>query len=654
MRRLLADISGPFYTTTKPFRNWSSFPFDQIDLPFPPYVDMQQLTWGIRRALLYLERLSNQGYTGIVVDNLAHLTTFEQAPRAFFPHNTACRLRARAYAEAFQVLFEQAAAYGMEVFVTTDMQWATPDLRSFVASIEPDNPCLLQANRWAIDELFCRFPQISGLVVRVGETGGAHNLGGEYTGHLIYRSVSELRSLVDGLLPICEQQHRLLVIRTWSIGIGELGDLMWSPERYRDVFGSYHSPNLLVSIKHGPSDFFRYLPINPTLGLPGPKQIIELQNRREYELFGMVPAAVIEEQRKIAQKVAGDSTITGVWAWNSTGGWGGGTAVLGSSGWSLWTELNSAVTAALSQDATCCLEAFVYAWCMQRFGGQHQEFAHIVAQLYLASEHLFMTGWYLCTQEKQAASLGRMYLPTLLWIWWMRPTASPLIWAYLAVSQSDYQQCIDAGAAALTTLDSYLLQLHACHTADLPEADFVLTSTRYLRDCMRVAYALRSLFLPLAQAALVADYTEWKTLVGQSKHTLQILDQHRDTWGTRSDFVALELAELYRYIEGLHSHPKRAWHAARVAARIVHKIGHVQQLPAPSRPMLAILSLGVLLLWPKLGLHKIVVGSLLTLRLSRRLRQPITRWLLPRLSRRFFLLPSIFFETGPALDEWAE
>ena len=43
--------------------------------------------------------------------------------------------------------------------------------------------------------------------------------------------------------------------------------LLWSPERYRAAFAGFASPRLLVSIKHGPSDFFRLLPANPTLGL---------------------------------------------------------------------------------------------------------------------------------------------------------------------------------------------------------------------------------------------------------------------------------------------------------------------------------------------------------------------------------------------------
>ena len=49
--RCLTDIAGPFYDTTKPFRNWSALPFYQLDLPDRPYVDQPQLAQGLDRAL---------------------------------------------------------------------------------------------------------------------------------------------------------------------------------------------------------------------------------------------------------------------------------------------------------------------------------------------------------------------------------------------------------------------------------------------------------------------------------------------------------------------------------------------------------------------------------------------------------------------------
>ncbi|NTV65379.1 MAG: hypothetical protein HGA65_17855, partial [Oscillochloris sp.] len=110
----LADISGPFVDPHKPFRNWSSFPFTQVDLPTVPFVDSAQLTWGVARATAHLRALRAQGYSGIVIDNLAHLTAFDGPGEPIYAPQSPARLRALAYRAALQPLFGQAAALGMQ------------------------------------------------------------------------------------------------------------------------------------------------------------------------------------------------------------------------------------------------------------------------------------------------------------------------------------------------------------------------------------------------------------------------------------------------------------------------------------------------------------------------------------------------------------
>lgn len=134
------------------------------------------------------------------------------------------------------------------------------------------------------------------------------------------------------------------------------------------------------------------MPPNPTLGLPGPRQIVELQTRREYELFGLVPSSIAELHQAALQRAYANPQVVGVWAWNSTGGWGGGKATLGTTGWNLWTELGSALTGALAQQPGCDAEAFVRAWLAQRW--PDTPFAGAVADLYLASAALIEQGWY--------------------------------------------------------------------------------------------------------------------------------------------------------------------------------------------------------------------------------------------------------------------
>lgn len=659
--RLLTDVGGPFYDTAKPFRNWSALPFYQLDLPHPPFVDQTQLEWGVTRAITYLEQVRAQGYTGIVVDNLAHLVTFDDAPVRLYRPADAAHQRALIYRAAFTRLFEHAASLAMEVFVTTDMQWSTAAVRRYAGRLEPGNPRLAAVNAWALEELFRCFPHVSGVFVRVGEAGGAHNHDREYAGHMIYRSVPQLRALIGTLLPVCKRAGRLLVVRTWSIGIGQLGDLMWSRERYRAVFGDLASPNLLVSIKHGPSDFFRHLPHNPTIGLPGPAQIVEVQNRREYELFGMTPSSVAELHHAALHPSHSALQPAGVWAWNASGGWGGGTAALGEQGWSLWTELSSALTAALAGAPELNAEHFVQAWFEARFGGaegcrnarNRQRFARAAAALYLDSAELIEDGWYHGRPARGSTLLGRFVVPPLLWVWWLRPTAAPLFWAYLATASADVAATTALSARAVARANEHLEHLVAARPADVPAAAFVVESARFMRDCLAVAHALRSVLLAAAAAARTNDRVRWEAIASQAGAARAVCAAHSATWGARRDFPALELAEVERYLEQLERRSGFHWAQARAAALTAsYLLGDGEAGVALRSLGAALLALALFGAWRSRPGRMALAVAATAMVLGTQLRQPALQRVAPWLCRRYFIVPSIFFETGPSFTEW--
>jgi hypothetical protein len=646
---ILADIAGPFYDLDLPFRNWSSLPFTQLDLAHPPYVDAARLDAAVMRAIAHLARLQAQGYTGIVLDNLAHLTGFEAAGGAIYPPGCPERLRAACYRAAFGRLFAAAEARGMAVFITTDMQWSTAPLRRYVGQLAADNPRLAEANRRALAELFAAFPQVRGIVVRVGEAGGAHNAGG-YDGHMLYRSVAALRALIDTLLPVCAQYGRLLVVRTWSIGVGELGDLLWSPARYHAVFGGYSSPHLLASVKHGPADFFRLLPPNPTIGLAGPRQIIELQNRREYELFGMAPSGVAA-LHGAAIRHAAATGAAGVWAWNATGGWGGGTATLGPDGWNVWTELSSALTAALAQSPALDPAAFVRDWCAARLGGA---LGAAAAALYLDSEQLWERGWYMGPLVGAAALRG-IRIPPLLWVWWMRPTAAPLCWAYLAAAVASPERALRDSRVAVAQAARHAAALARLAADGGPEAAFMAESARYFWDALAVAYAIRAVMLPAFAAAARGEVAGWRRAARGAAAARAGLRQHRETWDGRRDFPALELDEIDAFLASLERMPEVRWLQARAACEMV------AHLRAGGRARTALYAGGtagavmVALALARLRRTPVGVAGALTplLLAAPPVRRQALRAGLPWLNRRLFLLPSIFFETGPSLTEWA-
>ena len=672
LTRRLADLSGPFFDPHKPFRNWSSFPFSQIDLPQPPYVDEAQLRAGLGRAKLQLHALHAQGYTGIVLDNLAHLTAFDGPGEAVYAPDSPARLRALAYRAAFGELFDMAAALSMEVYVTSDMQWSTPELRRAAGPMRADNPRLAALNRRAVAELFAAMPQVRGLVVRVGEAGGAHNEGDSYAGHMIYTTPAQLRGLIDSLLPVCEGHGRDLIVRSWSVGIGALGDLIWSPQRYAEAFGGYSSPHLIVSVKHGPADFFRHLPPNPTLGQPGPRQLVELQTRREYELFGLAPAGVARLHGAALARAADDPQCLGFWAWNSTGGWGGGTATLGTTGWNLWTELGSALTAALAQAPDLDSRAFVGTWLRERmqhatYNMRHSTalpdvFAEAVAELYLDSEDLIERGWYMGRLPQATAKIGGVYLSPLLWVWWMRPTASLPIWAYLTHAAGDWRAALEASEAAARRADAHALRLETLALAypqiaqiaepsrtKEGEVAFVVESARYLADALALAHATRALMLPLLAGAWLGRAPTPHALRAAACEARTAIAAHNARWAGRADFPALELDELEQFVALLERRPRAVWLQARAACALVrglrtkHVGGGVRLAGAAGLTLALIFN-------PPAGLA--LAGAAAGLALAVPMRRRMVGAALPWLSRRLNLLPSMFFEAGPSVGEW--
>jgi len=81
------------------------------------------------------------------------------------------------------------------------------------------------------------------------------------------------------------------------------------------------SPQFIVSMKHGESDFFRYLPLNKAFFQVTQKKIIELQARREYEGAGEYPAYIGRACERFARELGAADGVVGMSVWCQTGGW---------------------------------------------------------------------------------------------------------------------------------------------------------------------------------------------------------------------------------------------------------------------------------------------------------------------------------------------
>lgn len=200
----------------------------------------------------------------------------------------------------------------------------TPDIHS---------PLLQEILCQQIDQTFSAFPELDGLVVRVGETY-LHDLPYHIGGDPITRGVDShvlmLNLLCDA---VCEKHRKTLVYRTWLSGIDE------DPGAYKQVSERVPThPLLVLSVKHCTGDFHRTHPFSPMLGLGQHHQMMEIQCQREYEGKGAYPNYIagggfegFAEYRnlmpkgasKCIQDIMNTEIFGGVWTWSRGGGWKG-------------------------------------------------------------------------------------------------------------------------------------------------------------------------------------------------------------------------------------------------------------------------------------------------------------------------------------------
>ena len=125
-----------------------------------------------------------------------------------------------------------------------------------------------------------------------------------------------------GCLPLFESRGKTLVLRSWTVGVGQIGRLHIDPRVYEAVLGDIDSRALVVSTKFTAGDFFSHLPLNPTLFGGRHRRIVELQAKPEFEGFGAFPNFLGEEHAR-ALRVLTFGQYSGLSARICGRSWGG-------------------------------------------------------------------------------------------------------------------------------------------------------------------------------------------------------------------------------------------------------------------------------------------------------------------------------------------
>ncbi|MEE4167192.1 MAG: hypothetical protein V2I35_14410, partial [Desulfocapsaceae bacterium] len=254
--------------------------------------------------------------------------------------------------------------------------------------------------------------EIKGIIFRIGECDGK-DVKGDFKSELFLRSSRQVNRLLRELLPIFESYKRTLILRNWTIGAYPVGDFIWHRRTTARILEGIDSPNFILSMKYGESDFFRYLPLNKHFFKLKVKKIVELQARREYEGCGEYPSFIGWDYQNYARQLDSAANIVGISVWCQTGGWlpFRRRTYLEASG--IWNELNSYVTLKIFRERVS-VEQAVHSYCSLFDCTDPKAFLELLR----LDDEVIKELLYIKEVAEQKLFFRRVRIPPLLSVYW--------------------------------------------------------------------------------------------------------------------------------------------------------------------------------------------------------------------------------------------
>jgi hypothetical protein len=425
-------------------------------LPGAPYVDTAEVNRIADQFRAHVDHSLALGYNAVVIPGFLEYVTF--LGLGVYPDGDPHVARAEAMAAAFGPVWRYASDMGMRVYLSTDMLALSPPLRSYVertvGGLDTEDPRLWQVYRAGLTELFDRMPFVAGIMVRIGEGGAAYQLPGwDYTSEIAVTTPAAVRTMLRAFLAVAEETGTEVVFRTWSVGIGAVGELHTSRDAYREVLGDLHDDRLIVSTKYSLGDFYSHLPLNDTLLVGDHRRIVEFQSRREFEGLGALPNDLgVLHQLALRRFLAGNPHVEGVWTWAQGGGpllAGPRTLALRTGFWQLY-DLNTYVTGRLAWDPDLDPAQATADWARRTFSDDPATVAAIGRAMALSREAV-TTGLYIGPYADKAVRALGLEPPPMMWIfeWDILTGDSAALDTVYAVGRDRVDEAVREGDTAI-------------------------------------------------------------------------------------------------------------------------------------------------------------------------------------------------------------
>ncbi|WP_425309673.1 hypothetical protein AADG42_13200 [Ammonicoccus fulvus] len=486
----------------------SSGALEDVVLPEAPYVDHAALERVRQEWRDYVDHVAAYGYNGVIINGFLEYVNFDRLGDGHQVYAADSPYRARHEVMKREVggMWRYAHDMGLKVVFKSDMLALTGPLEAYLqreTGMDAAHPRLWEVYRAGFDEFFADFDWVDGFMIRIGEGGSIYNhQGWDYYSALEVTDAEGVRRMLDVLTGVAAEHDAMIYFRTWSVGVGDVGDMHTNPETYERLLGDFHRDNLVVSTKFVMGDFDSYLPLNPTLKVGEQRRLVEMQGRREFEAFSSIPNDLGPAHQTALRKLgSANEHLDGLWLWTQDGGpWRAGpmSLYLKTGAWRLY-DLSVYAAAQLAWDPDADLEAVNGDWIRRTWTSDPAAVA-AVGSVLESSRSAVLDGLYLRPYaEQQVFALG-LEPPPMMWIfkWDIVSGDSAALSAVYVVSRGRVDEAIAEGERAVATAErmrAALAEVDRGAFFDPGEYDLLAQSLDYEVDVLRTLQTYRVLFL---------------------------------------------------------------------------------------------------------------------------------------------------------------
>ncbi|MCD2443311.1 hypothetical protein LQ757_13595 [Agromyces sp. SYSU K20354] len=487
--------------------------FADVILPEAPYIDDAALEVARADFETYVQHVLAEGYNAIAIPGFIEYLTFEgvgDGEDVYGPDDTHVA-RAEAMRAAFGPMWEYAHDLGLKVYFRTDMLALTTPLERYLeqrfGSLDTENPEFWDVYAAGLDELYEAMPYLDGLLIRIGEAGRVYDLPGwDYYSALAVTSVDGVRAMLTAFTEQAERADREVIFRSWSVGVGAVGDMHTNADSYHAVLDGIDSDRLIVSTKYTLGDFYSHLPFNDTLEVGHQRRIVEFQSRREFENFGAFPNDLgVLYQEALQRFIAANPNVEGIWTWTQDGGpWRAGplSLELKAGFWQLY-ELNTELAVRLARDPDADPAAITADWARRWFSDDPAT-VQAIGKAMAQSREAITDGLYIGPfADRRVFAIG-LEPPPMMWIfeWDIVTGDSAVLDVIYEISRDDLDEAIVGGDRALAAVERMRASIEATDAATWRDPELrtaFLDTLDYQASTYDMLGDYRAMFLRQAQ-----------------------------------------------------------------------------------------------------------------------------------------------------------